>query len=88
MLGSEKYPVESFYKKHVSASGGASNASTSMLQTTFRFEVVDNALESTLDILVSETHAPRSIIYIKKDYPPAFHNEKGGERERGSTCVC
>lgn len=60
LLGSEKYPVESFYKKHVSASGGASNASTSMLQTTFRFEVVDNALESTLDILVSETHAPRA----------------------------
>ena len=58
LLGSDKYPLESSYKKHVSASGGASNASTSMLQTTFRFEVVDSALESTLDILASLLHSP------------------------------
>jgi insulysin len=58
LLGSVQYPAESWYKKSVSQAGGVSNASTSMLNTTFRFEVIDEALESILDVLVSLLHRP------------------------------
>lgn len=49
-LGSVKYPGENEYKKFLSQHGGRSNASTSMHLTTYKFEVLADHAEHTLDI--------------------------------------
>ena len=57
-LGSEKYREESAYKKFLAAHGGRSNASTSMEQTTYKFEVLADHLASALDIFAQFFIAP------------------------------
>lgn len=57
-LGSAKYPDESAYKKFLSAHGGRSNASTSMENTTFKFEVLAAHLLEALDIFAQFFIAP------------------------------
>lgn len=49
-LGSEKYPIENAYKKYLASHGGRSNASTSMGQTVFQFEVLAEFAEDAVDI--------------------------------------
>ena len=49
-LGSEKYPIENSYKKFLASHGGKSNASTSMGQTVFQFEVLADFAEEAVDI--------------------------------------
>ena len=47
--GTETYPADNEYKRYVAERGGSTNASTSGEQTTFQFDVVEEALEGALD---------------------------------------
>jgi len=49
-LGSTKYPLENQYKQYLAQHGGSSNASTSMHQTTFKFQIQAAFAEHALDI--------------------------------------
>jgi len=49
-LGSQAYPTENEFKVYLSAHGGRSNASTSMSQTCYKFDVLANHAEKAIDI--------------------------------------
>ena len=49
-LGSEAYPEENEFKSYLSAHGGRSNASTSMSQTCYKFDVLAEHAEKVIDI--------------------------------------
>lgn len=52
-LGSEEYPKENEFKSYLSAHGGRSNASTSMSQTCFKFDVLAPHAEKAIDIFAN-----------------------------------
>eukprot|EP00557_Chaetoceros_sp_GSL56_P004972 CAMPEP_0176495558 /NCGR_PEP_ID=MMETSP0200_2-20121128/10720_1 /TAXON_ID=947934 /ORGANISM="Chaetoceros sp., Strain GSL56" /LENGTH=1176 /DNA_ID=CAMNT_0017893443 /DNA_START=166 /DNA_END=3696 /DNA_ORIENTATION=+ len=52
-LGSEEYPKENEFKSYLSAHGGRSNASTSMSQTCFKFDVLAPHAEQAIDIFAN-----------------------------------
>jgi insulysin len=52
-LGSEEYPKENEFKSYLSAHGGRSNASTSMSQTCFKFDVLAPNAEKAIDIFAN-----------------------------------
>mmetsp|Transcript_5248 Transcript_5248/g.7772 ORF Transcript_5248/g.7772 Transcript_5248/m.7772 type:complete len:708 (+) Transcript_5248:68-2191(+) len=49
-LGSEAYPEENEFKKYLASHGGRSNASTSMSQTVYKFDVLAEHAEKAIDI--------------------------------------
>lgn len=49
-LGSTAYPGENEFKKFLSSHGGRSNASTSMSQTVYKFEILQEYAEKAIDI--------------------------------------
>lgn len=57
-LGSEKYPGENAYKSYLAQHGGRSNASTSMHQTTYKFEILADFAEHALEIFSQFFVAP------------------------------
>lgn len=57
-LGSEAYPGENEFKSYLSYHGGRSNASTSMSQTCYKFDVLADAAEKVIDIFANFFIAP------------------------------
>jgi insulysin len=57
-LGSEAYPEENEFKSYLSAHGGRSNASTSMSQTCYKFDVLADHAEKVIDIFANFFVAP------------------------------
>ena len=57
-LGSEAYPQENEFKSYLSAHGGRSNASTSMSQTCYKFDVLAEHAEKVIDIFANFFVAP------------------------------
>jgi insulysin len=49
-LGTEKYPKENHYKDFLNSNGGSSNASTSMEQTVYKFDVNHSQFAPSIDI--------------------------------------
>ena len=52
-LGSKAYPGENEFKKYLSSHGGRSNASTSMAQTVYKFEILQEHAERAIDIFAN-----------------------------------
>eukprot|EP00775_Hariotina_reticulata_P010378 gene10378-10536_t len=75
-LGSIKYPDEREYKQFLAQHGGSSNASTSMVHTTYHFKVHSSALQGALDRfaamlcdpLISPGSAAREVENVHAEY--------------------
>ncbi|KAM7347169.1 nardilysin-like isoform 1-T3 [Cochliomyia hominivorax] len=57
-MGSEKYPVENSFDKHLTKYGGMNNACTEGETTMYYFEVPEQHLESSLEHLVAQIMEP------------------------------
>lgn len=83
-LATKKYPVESEYDRFLKAHGGASNAFTESLYTTYSFEVDTNAFQEALDRfscffyqpLLSSSGVTREINAIQSEYAGHLENDK------------
>ena len=49
-LGTEKFPVENYYKDFLNRNGGKSNAGTGMEETTYKFDVNARSFQTAVDI--------------------------------------
>ncbi|KAJ2813506.1 metalloprotease, partial [Coemansia furcata] len=82
-MGTEKYPDEDEYKTYISQHSGDYNASTDFFETTFYFDIANNAFEGALDRLASFFTSPlfkkdcvdRELCAVDSEYKGMLNND-------------
>lgn len=82
-LGTEKYPLESYYSKFITEHGGAKNAATSFTNTYYYFDIGQEHLEEATDIfsqffkkpLFDESCVDREINAVDSEFKKNYQND-------------